>query len=517
MIRARQILAVSQVSGCSNLQFRPATTYFLHRPQSLRYPVRLLDRPKEPPDTIMESVGVNGMTANIILYKSLEALALLLGATSALFITRLPAWGQGTETPPFHLQFLYPPAADWLLPRPPSLEPPLSYSAEGLQGEGLEWGIAQQQQTPPPQPQRPELETIQEELDEQPDFAIVPLPRYSSIKGIHGTVDLILTNLGDNDQTLDLRLEGGERTIGAIFRYTDPWLESGAFDPGYQVRLFNTRSPESQFLEGDREVNLIHDHEAWVDRLGGSLTFYQPVTPTGVVLSAGASYQRVAIRNSAFTSRLYSSDRLGNPLTFSEEGLDTLVTLNLGLLQDRRNSNEWPTQGYRFQLATEQSIPVGSSDILFNRLSASFTQFVPFQNQTFVFNLQGGTIIGDVPPYQAFNLGGSDSVRGYQDGEIGTGQHYIQGSVEYRFPLIEDLDIPYSSALGGTVFADFASDLGSGDSVYGEPAEVRNKPGNGFGIGLGVRLLTDFGPVRVEFAVSDQRDLSAIFKIGERF
>ncbi|WP_052315678.1 BamA/TamA family outer membrane protein [Oscillatoria acuminata] len=488
------------------------------------------------------------MTANIILYKSLEALALLLGATSALFITRLPAWGQRAETTPFNLQSLYPPAADGLLPATPSLDtpppPPLlgdhqspsplrggvwgevsstdappqsSYSAENLQGEGLERGISQQRQNPPTQPQRPELETIQEELDEDPDFAIVPLPRYSAIKGIHGTVDFILTNLGENNQTLDLRLEGGERTIGAIFRYTDPWLESGPFDSGYQLRLFNTRSPESQFLEGDREVNLIHDHEAWVDRLGGSLSFYQPVTATGVVLSAGASYQRVAIRNSAFTDRLYASDRLGNPLTFSEQGLDTLITVNLGVLQDRRNSTEWPTQGYRFQLATEQSIPVGSADILFNRLSASFTQFVPVQNQTFVFNLQGGTILGDVPPYQAFNLGGSDSVRGYQDGEIGTGQSYIQGTVEYRFPLIEDLDIPYSSALSGTVFADFASDLGSADSVYGEPGEVRNKPGNGFGVGLGVRLLTDFGPVRLEFAVSDQRDLSAIFKIGERF
>ncbi|MCT7991409.1 BamA/TamA family outer membrane protein [Laspinema olomoucense] len=506
--------------------YKPAR-YFFHRPQSLLYPVGLLDRQNEPPDTIMESVGVNGMTANIILYKSLEALALLLGATSVLLITRLPAWGQGTETTPLNLQSLYPPAADWLLPATPSREtpppPPLlgptqsSDSAEGLKGEGLERGISQQRPNSPTQPQRPELENIEEELEEEPDFAIVPFPRYSSIKGIHGTVDLILTNLGENDQTLDLRLEGGERTIGAVLRYTDPWLESGPSDSGYQVRLFNTRSPEPQFLEGDREVNLIHDHQAWVDRLGGSFSFYQPVTPTGVVLSAGASYQRVAIRNSAFTSRLYASDRLGNPLTLSEQGLDTLVTLNLGLLQDRRNSNEWPTQGYRFQLATEQSIPVGSADLLFNRLSASFTQFVPFQNQTFVFNLQGGTILGDVPPYQAFNLGGSDSVRGYQDGEIGTGQSYIQGTVEYRFPLIEDLNLPYSSALGGTVFADFASDLGSADSVFGEPGEVRNKPGKGFGLGLGVRLLTDFGPVRLEFAVSDQQDLSAIFKIGERF
>ncbi len=457
------------------------------------------------------------MTAKIILYKSLEALVFLLGAASALFITRIPAWGQEAEITPVNLQFLYPPAADSLLQGTTSLNNPPSNSAEGLKGEGLEQGISQQRQNPPTQPQRPELETIQEELDDDPDFAVVPLPRYSSIKGIHGTVDFILTNIGENNHTLDLRLEGGESTIGGTLRYTDPWQESGPLDPGYQVRLYNTRSPESQFLNGEREVNLIHDHEAWVDRLGGSFSLYQPVTPTGIVVSAGASYQRVAIRNSAFTSQLFSSDRLGNPLTFSEEGLDTLVTLNLGLFQDRRDSDEWPTRGYRFQLATEQSIPVGSADILFNRLSASFTQFVPFQDQTFVFNLQGGTIIGDVPPYQAFNLGGSDSVRGYQDGEIGTGQSYIQGTVEYRFPLLEDLNIPYSSDLGGTVFADFASDLGSGDEVHGEPGSVRNKPGNGFGLGLGVRLLTDFGPVRLEFAVSDQRDVSAIFKIGERF
>jgi outer membrane protein insertion porin family len=501
--------------------------YSFDFPQSLLDRVRWFDRQKEQPQKLMESVGVNGMTAKIILYKSLEALVLMLGTTSALLVTRLPAWGQVAEATPLNLlnlQSIDPPAADGLLPVTPlfSFHPPHphpSHGAEALQGEGLERGLSQNRQNPPsqPQPQRPELETIQEGLEEDPAFAIVPLPRYSGIKGIHGTVDFILTNLGENDHSLDLRLEGGERTVGAILRYTNPWQQSGPLDPGYQLRLFNTRAPEPPFLKGDREVNRIHDHQAWVDRLGGSFSFYQPVTPTGIVLTAGAGYQRVAIRNSAFTSRLYTRDRLGNPLTFSDEGLDTLVTLNLGLFQDRRNSSEWPTQGYRFQVGTEQSIPVGSGDILFNTLSANFTQFVPFNNQTFVFNVQGGAILGDVPPYQAFNLGGSDSVRGYQDGEIGTGQRYVQGTVEYRFPLIEDLDLPYSSALSGTVFADFASDLGSGSEVYGEPAEVRNKPGNGFGVGLGVRLLTDFGPVRLEFAVSDQQDLSAIFKIGERF
>lgn len=468
----------------------------------------------------IESVGVNGMTVKIALYKSLELLAMSLGATSITWVGALsPAWGEETASPPAtagETRSVYPTNSDRPLPGIQFDRPFESNSAEDLNARDLEVGISQLTQRSEPD-EREILPPIVEELDEDPDFAILPLPRYSSIKGFHATLDFIFTNLGPNDQTLDLRLEGGERTLGAILRYTDPWQEDDPFDSGYQVRVFNTRSPEDQFLNGDREVELIHEQEPWVDRLGGGIEFFQPVTETGVILSAGANYQRVAIRNAALTDDVFSEDRFGNSLTFSNTGIDTLVTLSLGAFQDRRNDEWWPTSGYRFRVGTEQSIPVGNGEILFNRLTAGFTQFVTVSSQTFVFNIQGGTILGDVPPYQAFDLGGGDSVRGYADGEIGTGQSYVQGTVEYRFPIVEDLGLPMSSRLGGTVFADFASDLGSGDEVHGEPGEVRDKPGSGFGVGVGLRLLTDFGPLRVEVAVNDESDFSALFKIGERF
>ena len=53
--------------------------------------------------------------------------------------------------------------------------------------------------------------------------------------------------------------------------------------------------------------------------------------------------------------------------------------------------------------------------------------------------------------------------------------------------------------------------------MIGEPAEVRGKPGDGFGYGLGVRALTSFGAVRLEFGINDEGDSQVIFKIGDRF
>ncbi|HBL12293.1 MAG TPA: hypothetical protein DD379_12970, partial [Cyanobacteria bacterium UBA11162] len=155
-------------------------------------------------------------------------------------------------------------------------------------------------------------------------------------------------------------------------------------------------------------------------------------------------------------------------------------------------------------------------NILFNRLSGSYTQYIPVEffgfsrgYQTFVFNLQGGTVIGELPPYEAFSLGGGSSVRGYQSGDVGSGRSFVQATAEYRFPVF--------SWLGGTLFADYATDLGSGDTVPGEPAEVRDKPGSGFGYGVGVRVRSPFGSVQVDFGFSDQGNSQLHFRVGERF
>ena len=40
--------------------------------------------------------------------------------------------------------------------------------------------------------------------------------------------------------------------------------------------------------------------------------------------------------------------------------------------------------------------------------------------------------------------------------------------------------------------------------MKGDPAGVREKPGQGYGYGAGVRLDTPVGPLRLEFALNDR-------------
>jgi outer membrane protein insertion porin family len=145
-------------------------------------------------------------------------------------------------------------------------------------------------------------------------------------------------------------------------------------------------------------------------------------------------------------------------------------------------------------------------------LRGSYSQYLPIKlinltkgAQTLAFNLQAGTILGDLPPYEAFTLGGSNSVRGYEEGALGSGRSYVQASVEYRFPVF--------SVVSGALFFDLGSDLGTSTRA----AEVLNKNGSGYGYGLGVRVQSPLGPIRIDYGINDDGDSRINFGIGERF
>lgn len=53
-------------------------------------------------------------------------------------------------------------------------------------------------------------------------------------------------------------------------------------------------------------------------------------------------------------------------------------------------------------------------------------------------------------------------------------------------------------------------------SLSGDPAGARLKPGNGYGYGVGVRLESPFGPLRLEYAFNDQGTGRFHFGVGYR-
>ncbi|HEY9739960.1 MAG TPA: BamA/TamA family outer membrane protein [Coleofasciculaceae cyanobacterium] len=348
----------------------------------------------------------------------------------------------------------------------------------------------------------------------------------SSASGLFGSVSYQQQNLGGNNQTLGAELQLGQRELLFDVRFTDPWIAGDPYRTSYTVNGFRRRSISLIFDGGPIDVRLpdpnnplLPGDRPRVLRTGGGISFTRPLSrdvfaPAEWVASLGLQYQRVSIRDD--DGDLSPRDQLGNNLSFSGTGKDDLLTVQLGAVRDRRNDLLRPTSGSLVRLGVEQSIPVGEGSILLTRLRGSYSYYIPvsFTNftpgpQALAFNLQGGTVLGDLPPYEAFSLGGSTSVRGYDEGDVGSGRSFIQATAEYRFPLF--------SVIGGALFVDFASDLGSGSSVPGNPAGVRGKPGNGLGFGLGVRVQSPLGPIRVDYGFNDDGSSRLHFGIGERF
>lgn len=51
-------------------------------------------------------------------------------------------------------------------------------------------------------------------------------------------------------------------------------------------------------------------------------------------------------------------------------------------------------------------------------------------------SLSGGHVVGNFPPHEAFTIGGTNSVRGYEEGAVGSGRSYTVGSGEISFPVV---------------------------------------------------------------------------------
>jgi outer membrane protein insertion porin family len=229
--------------------------------------------------------------------------------------------------------------------------------------------------------------------------------------------------------------------------------------------------------------------------------------------------------------RTVGLDCYGAPLTFSGADADVaaLATLSAAYLS--------PYDGSSLSLGIDQAVPLQREWLGFTRIRARVDQPVPIRWPLFGFGGgdkseaagaggdaanattkrrrvvsrakaprpplavlhlrgRGGAVRGDLPPYEAFPLGGTNSVRGYADGGVASGRAFVEGTAELRFSV--------KPPFHGVVFVDGGSDLGTGESVVGDPAGARGKPGAGAAAGVGVRIDTPLGPLRLESAWNDK-------------
>jgi len=339
-----------------------------------------------------------------------------------------------------------------------------------------------------------------------------------SLPGFVGTLSYSQRNLFGLGQRLVASAEVGQLDSTFRIAHTDPWVRGDAYRTSRTISAQNTKVSAAP-------VHGVAADEAFdaSSSLGGA----GGGTGTGATAGGASAAATTTTGPGIYVTRIVSGVEYGRPLGMGWQGslgvnwqqAKCVDDHNRPLLQDMyggtlminrggkgrdtmalgtiRVAYNAPSGETELVASMEQAVPLQRDWLNFNRFTLRADKGIPLGPLRLWISAKGGAIVGDLPPYEAFPIGGTNSVRGYNEGGVGSGRNYVSGTAEIHFPLFQSLQ--------GSLFGDYGSDLGSGHTVPGDPAGSRQKPGAGFGGGAGVRFDTPIGPLRLEYAMNDAK------------
>ena len=301
----------------------------------------------------------------------------------------------------------------------------------------------------------------------------------------------------------------------------------------------SNKNPAGRSFNSIDKPKTRYPNKSWFDfegdsialrRTGGNFAFTRPLnggdpykeTPWMALL--GMSFTDIRPINFAAESRPYGvstnnfkNGRVRNKdiicISFNCADSNFLMGMRLATTYNTFNNPRNPTSGDLLTVSTEQFFGVNENSPTFNKLRGSFTKFFPVNwlkihkgcrpkpgetadcPQAIGVQVKGGTNIGEIPPYEAFCIGGSNSIRGWYDCDLAVAKSFGELTIEYRFPII--------SIFQGEVFLDAGTDFNTQKDVPGKPGLLLNKDGSGVSVGTGVIVATPVGPLRLEVASRD--------------
>lgn len=305
------------------------------------------------------------------------------------------------------------------------------------------------------------------------------------LSGLIGSFAYSHRNVFGRNQKLNISLERGQ--IDSIFRinYTDPWIEGDDKRTSRTIMVQNSRTPGT-LVHGNQPDN----SNLTISRVTAGVEFSRPIRPKWNG-TAGIIFQRTGARDEKGNPII--KDFYSSPLTASGNTHDDMLLAKFESVYT--GSGDQGSSMFVFNM--EQGVPVLPEWLFFNRVNARARKGVEVGPARFLLSVSGGHVVGNFSPHEAFAIGGTNSVRGYEEGAVGSGRSYVVGCGEVSFPLWGPVE--------GAGFADYGTDLGSGSTVPGDPAGARLKPGTGYGYGFGIRVGSPLGPLRLEYAFNDRQ------------
>ena len=379
------------------------------------------------------------------------------------------------------------------------------------------------------------------DLSEQRTGSLTGGLGYSNGSGIFASIGLQETNTLGRAWSTNLNLNFGEYSTTYNFSLSDPWIKGDKHKTSFRTNLFLSRDYPQEFKsENNGRIYAVDDtttstsdtfSSIVLEKTGGGFSFSRPLNggdPFKVAkwrVLAGMNFKKVKMIDGDGNKKPYGdkTPTTGNindiicigftPNDGSCPEENTLVSVIASTSRNNLNSSINPTAGNKFTFGTEQFVSMGKNSPTFNRMRASYSYFIPTKlinltkacksskatsedcPQTIGLQFKAGTILGELPPYESFCMGGTSSVRGWGSCDLAVSKSFVEGTAEYRFPVWR--------MISGALFVDAGSDLGSQNDVPGKPGKLLQKSGSGYSLGGGVGVKTPIGPLRLDVASKD--------------
>lgn len=309
---------------------------------------------------------------------------------------------------------------------------------------------------------------------------------YSGKDGLLGYLDISEDNLFGKGQRLRLRLEAGTKGTKTFeFGFREPWLDKNKTSLDFNLYSRQTLRTDS-LHQGDEQLTSYTE-----SRTGGDISFGRPLD-RDTTLS-------LRLKNETTTSS--GSDN--KPLGLVGDGVTRSVTA--GITRDTRDNFANPKSGTYMTLSAEAAGGALGGDNEFARLETTGSTYLKgFKDHTLALRMTGGRVIhnGTLPLQEKYRIGGSESVRGYDYGDM-QGDSMMSANLEYRFPI--------AKILSGVLFAD------AGDAWMAADGSKGLK----LGAGLGLRFETPLGLLRLDYGMAKnpggELGGKTYFSIGQLF
>lgn len=319
---------------------------------------------------------------------------------------------------------------------------------------------------------------------------------YNSEEGLMGFASIEEMNLFGGGQKVGAKLELGGRTTYKV-SFLEPWLANTPTSLGFDVYDTTTNQEDKEGEEVIAEYDEI--------KLGGRLIFGRKISDS-INLGLELKTERV---NYDLISGALPED--------TNEGLTN--SLMPTFTYDTRDNVFDPTSGWYSSLSIEKAGGFLRGDYNFTKYNLTLRTYLSTDFFKDIFNIggfkkitdnlskgvlafraMGGMADTDLPSFAEYQVGGMNTIRGYDSGEF-SGDKSLVFNAEYRFPLAENFQ--------AVLFVDWGQAWDIEESIA--IADLK------FGRGVGVRFDTPIGPIRLDYGINEEGIGKTYFSIGHTF